>query len=391
MVATSNADKTTSGKKLFQTLGCTECHTVSGVASNKLGPDLMMAAKNNNRSRDWLYTQIISPQTHNQKSIMPPFAQLSQKNINLLIAYLQGLATLPGPAAPPPPPPAAAGAATDTAAQIKYGEQLFNSVGCVQCHTITGSSNSVKLGPDLIFAIKRDKPTKDWLKDQLTNPQSHNPTSVMPSFAAKLNDQQMSAMIEFLSSLSTRTVAAGAEESGVSAGAESAAPSTGSGVMAAGVIGDKEHGAILFHQSCIMCHGPHGDNKNAYNGYYVNANMANGDLAPKGVPRLNPIDRAVFSSDPQAFINHIDQFLQHGIPNTEGGPNMPAFGDSHALSQAQIADLEAYVLSLNGVDRTMIMNPGIEPKEFFYMLLWLSMVIVMLAGCYWFVMRLLKT
>ena len=51
---------------------------------------------------------------------------------------------------------------------------------------------------------------------------------------------------------------------------------------------------------------------------------------------------------------------------------MPAFGDTHALTQAQIADLEAYILSVNGVDRTEITNPGIEPKEFFYMLLWIT-------------------
>ena len=87
---------------------------------------------------------------------------------------------------------------------------------------------------------------------------------------------------------------------------------------------------------------------------------------------------------------HIDQFIQHGLPNAEGGPNMPNFGDSHALTQAQIADLEAYVLSLNGIDRTEIMNPGVEPKEFFYMLLWITVTIFLLAGFYWFMMKLLK-
>ncbi len=108
------------------------------------------------------------------------------------------------------------------------------------------------------------------------------------------------------------------------------------------------------------------------------------------MPSLNPIDRNIFNADPQAFAEHIDRFIQHGIPNLQGGPNMPDFGDSHALTQAQIADLEAYVLSLNGVDRTMIMNPGIDPKEFFYMLLTITSVIVMLAALYWFVMKLLK-
>jgi len=127
-----------------------------------------------------------------------------------------------------------------------------------------------------------------------------------------------------------------------------------------------------------MCHGPHGNPQTA------------GFNAPKGVPSLNPIDRAVFNADPQSFVDHIDQFIQHGIPNTQGGPNMPNFGDSNALTQAQIADLEAYVLSLNGVDRTEIMNPGIDPKEFFFMLVGILSAIFLIAGLFWFLMKLLK-
>jgi mono/diheme cytochrome c family protein len=338
-----------------------------------------------------MYDQIIAPQKHNPKTIMPLYAHFSDQKINLLIDYLQGLTAVEGTPAPAPVPPAA-GSPQDNAALIKYGEQMYNALGCVQCHTVTGASTSTKLGPDLIFAIKRDKPSADWLKAQLTTPQAHNPTSVMPSFAAKLNDEQMNAMIEFLSSLATREAKAAPEEAAESGGSNESAPSGGSsGVQSTGIIGDREHGAILFHQSCIMCHGPHGDNKTpGFNGYYVTADTANGTQAPKGIPTLNPIDRAVFNADPQLFVNHIDQFLQHGIPNTEGGPNMPAFGDTHQLTQAQIADLEAYILSLNGVDRTMIMNPGVDPKEFFYMLLSITSVIVMLAALYWFLMKLLK-
>ena len=69
---------------------------------------------------------------------------------------------------------------------------------------------------------------------------------------------------------------------------------------------------------------------------------------------------------------------------------MPNFGDSHALTQAQIADLEAYVLSINGVDRTQILNPGIEPKEFFYMLVGILSAVVLIAGLFWFVIKTLK-
>ena len=321
---------------------------------------------------------------------MPPNAHLSAQNVNLLVTYLASLKSQDIPAPPPPPPAAVAGAPVDNAALIKYGEQLFNAQGCVQCHTIQGRLSN-KTGPDLILAIKKDMPTKDWLKTQLVTPQAHNPLSIMPSFASRLNDEQMNAMIVFLSSLSTREATplpAGATEEAPSQG--SAPASSGGGVQAIGIIGDKEHGAILFHQSCIMCHGPHGNNKTPGYTAYLNGNQSNGTQAPKGVPSLNPIDRDVYNMDPQLFAQRIDQFIQHGIPNTEGGPNMPAFGDSHALTQAQIADLEAYVLSLNGVDRTMITNPGIEPKEFFYLLVAITSVIIMLAALYWFLMKLLK-
>jgi len=380
----ANANKKATGKELFKTLGCTECHTTTGVASNKQGPDLLQA-RGNNRSRDWLYIQIISPQAHNPKTIMPPYAQLSDQNINLLINYLESLT--PKEAAVVPPPPASTAASEDKgtgnigAASIKYGEQLFNAQGCIQCHTIQGRPSN-KTGPDLILAIKKDMPTKDWLKTQLMTPQAHNPLSIMPSYASRLNDDQMNAMVDFLSSLSTREATpmpTGATEAETGASQRSSGPaSSGSFVRSVGIIGDREHGEILFHQSCIMCHGPQGNTK------------ASGFVAPKGVPSLNPIDRDVYSADPQLFAQRVDQRLQHGVPNTEGGPNMPDFGDSHALTQAQIADLESYVLFLNGVDRTMIMNPGIDPKEFFYMLVALTSIIVMLAALYWFLMKLLK-
>jgi ubiquinol-cytochrome c reductase cytochrome b subunit len=376
----ANSNKKKTGKELFKTLGCTECHTTTGVSSNKQGPDLSMESVN--RTPQWLHDQIFAPQSHNPRTIMPPYSHLSQKNIGLLVGYLDSLKPV-HTAAPPPPPPAAAGA-DNQKALAKYGEQLFNSEGCVQCHTITGHTSN-KAGPDLIMAIKKDKPAADWLRTQLMTPQAHNPLSIMPSFASRLTDTQMNAVIVFLGSLSTRAATVlppGVTDEGAAPEASSVA-SAGT-VPSTNIIGDKDHGAILFHQSCIMCHGPHGNPQTP--GF---AGFMNG--APKGVPSLNPIDRNVFNPDPQTFAEHIDQFLQHGAPNPEvGGPAMPNFGDSHALTQAQIADLEAYVLSLNGVDRTEVMNPGIEPKEFFYMITTIFSAVVLIAGMFWYLMKLLK-
>jgi mono/diheme cytochrome c family protein len=67
------------------------------------------------------------------------------------------------------------------------------------------------------------------------------------------------------------------------------------------------------------------------------------------VPTLNPIDPALADSDKETFAYNLDLFIQHG--STPAGPNpsiaMPAWGDSNALTQQQIADVIAYLISLN--------------------------------------------
>jgi hypothetical protein len=78
--------------------------------------------------------------------------------------------------------------------------------------------------------------------------------------------------------------------------------------------------------------------------------------------------RGLFDRNPATFADNIDRFIQHGsIPD---GPSpafsMPAFGDSHALTQPQVANIEAYLLRLNGVDRAAIVAPGIRPRPFFW-------------------------
>ncbi|MBF0504383.1 MAG: cytochrome b N-terminal domain-containing protein [Candidatus Omnitrophica bacterium] len=378
-MALVNVDKKLTGQQLFKTLGCTECHSTTGIAGNKQGPDLVMA-RGNNRSHQWLSIQVIAPQLHNPRTIMPPYSDLSDQNVELLLGYLENLKPASVPL-PPPKPTTAQESVDNKDVLIKYGEQLFNTQGCVQCHTIQGRPSN-KSGPDLIMAIAKDKPAQDWLKVQLTAPQQHNPMSIMPSYANRLKDDQIDAMTLFLSSLATRkpTPVTKAEEQAQAAEGQGNPPSSTNGIapQSVGLIGDREHGAILFHQSCIMCHGPRGiPNTPGFN-------------APRGVPALNPIDPAVKNEDAQVFAEHVDRYIQHGIPNTEGGPNMPNFGDSHALTQAQIADLESYVLYLNGVDRTKIINPGIDPKEFFFMLLGGTSIIVLLAGLFWWIPKLLK-
>jgi mono/diheme cytochrome c family protein len=107
--------------------------------------------------------------------------------------------------------------------------------------------------------------------------------------------------------------------------------------------GDVNNGIAVFNskaqdKNCASCHGPEGK-----------GNVQNPGSSDGTVPALNPIDDALKDKDPKVFATNIDLFLEHG--STPGGPNpqllMPAWGDEKKLSPQEIADVIAYVMSLN--------------------------------------------
>ncbi len=90
------------------------------------------------------------------------------------------------------------------------------------------------------------------------------------------------------------------------------------------------------------------------------------------------MDKDIFNSDPKTFAGTIDRYIQHGSRPEGPSPSlaMLPFGDTRALTQQQIADIEAYVMKFNGVDRAMIYYPGISPGIFFL----ITIVVFVVAG-----------
>jgi mono/diheme cytochrome c family protein len=122
---------------------------------------------------------------------------------------------------------------------------------------------------------------------------------------------------------------------------------------ASSIHGDAAKGATEFAANCAVCHGDRGA-----------AGIANPGSDDGTVPVLNPIDPGFLAhanGDAAVFARDLDVFIQHGSRPSGDNPllSMPAWGDHHLLTQADIADIEAYVMSLNGVfwpDRC----PGIQ-------------------------------
>jgi ubiquinol-cytochrome c reductase cytochrome b subunit len=285
---------------------------------------------------------------------------------------------------------------TGSTTGVEKGKELFHSLGCFGCHSIHGKGGSVgpALTRDLIEARSRD-----WLEDQIRDPGSHFPDSIMPSFGY-LSDQQIDSLVDYLKSIGEASLdekdadTAGEdrdvenEQDGIHTTSltDRETDSSGeSGEMsspsheklpgpAAYIIGDADNGAILFKEQCMHCHG-----------HEAKGNVPNPGSVDGTVPPLNPIDPEFSDQNPQLFAEKIDRMIQHGsIPE---GPHpaihMPAWGDTHALTQQEIANIEAYIMRLNGVDRAQLVDPGMQPRHFFVVTLIVFGIGILLLGGIW--------
>ena len=268
---------------------------------------------------------------------------------------------------------AASKSAADTvvfsSSQIQTGKRLVDSLGCRACHTIAGSGG--KVGPNLAGEASRGHDA-NWIVAQIENPKAHDPSTVMPAFSG-LTEAHYRDIAGYILSLKLGSATESTPSAGqVLAGAKKKIVGAhGQPGPAAYILGNAEHGAILFKQQCQHCHGV--DAK----GGKPNPGSNDGTIPP-----LNPIDPKIYNKNAQIFAEHVDIRLQHGaIPR---GPNpefhMPDFGDSHSMTQQEIAEVITYVLSLNDVKRAQIEHPGIKPHLFWWISMAAFALVIVIVG-----------
>jgi mono/diheme cytochrome c family protein len=107
--------------------------------------------------------------------------------------------------------------------------------------------------------------------------------------------------------------------------------------------GNVTNGKKIFVDNCQFCHGEEGK-----------GGLPNPGTTDTTVPSLNPIDSTLVDPDYKTFAINIDLFIEHGsVPEGfEPARSMPAWGDNDALTPQQIADVIAYIISLNKVTAT---------------------------------------
>ncbi len=249
------------------------------------------------------------------------------------------------------------------------GQQLF-SANCAVCHGANGKGGNPNPGSDdgTIPALNPIDPTianadpktfamnVDLFLEHGSTPGGPNPTFSMPAWGDKklLTPQQIADAIAYVMSLNPQASNAQPHATSASPGTagpvtpmanettepvEEAKPSNPGGPgPAIGLTGDPASGQQIFATNCQVCHGMEGKGGNP------NPGSDDGTI-----PALNPIDPTIKNADPKVFATNIDLFVEHG--STPSGPNptfsMIAWGDKQLLTPQQIADVIAYVMSLN--------------------------------------------
>lgn len=99
----------------------------------------------------------------------------------------------------------------DTMSPAEAGEKLFNARGCKQCHTVDGSAN---VGPTWkgMFGGKGiftdGKPytvDENYIRESILDPMAHivaGYEAVMPTYQGRLKDREITAIIEYMKTLS---------------------------------------------------------------------------------------------------------------------------------------------------------------------------------------------
>jgi ubiquinol-cytochrome c reductase cytochrome b subunit len=266
---------------------------------------------------------------------------------------------------------------TMSSAKVKEGHDFFLANNCNICHSINGAGGTI--GPDLSHETAKGRAVS-WLVTQMKNPKANNPNSIMP-VVATLTEAQINTIAAYLLNIDQGSPVSAktnlpkdtfqTKNPGLSLNLQNQHPVSG---LASSYIGNPGHGGILYRQTCEGCHGLNGM-----------GNVPNPGSTDGVVPGLNPISRKMYNLNALAFVDLIDPIIQNGSVPAGSNPalKMPDFGKANTLTQQQIAQIEAYILSLNGVDRAQLQNPGIKPRKFILFLLGLFVATSIVLLAFW--------
>ncbi len=195
------APRAESGRRWIARLGCRSCHDL-GVGQSpwldgakavaKVGPSLHSIG--DKLDAEWVAMLLASPSNHRPGSMMPEFwpgrgrDADEQAEIQAVVAYLFEFSRPPEPFQSLPD----LSNSLSKAADFRSGRDLFNGLGCAQCHSQAGAQPTV--GPSLLGL--KERVGADWLFRWLKQPTAWRHDTPMPDF--RLSDSEAADLTAYL-------------------------------------------------------------------------------------------------------------------------------------------------------------------------------------------------
>lgn len=191
------SEKVIAGKRAFEKYNCNDCHTILGFGGY-YAPDLTRVVQR--VGEDGIRYRVRSPELAFAKSGRKmPQQHVPAEELDSLVAFFTWVGEIDNGDWPP----------QDSKKQLTRGEQrlavgatvspgaaVFQTKGCMNCHSLHGSGGT--FGPAL-DTIGR-KLTVEQIKHYIHDPKSMNPTAKMPPQAG-LSEREREEVAKFLGNL----------------------------------------------------------------------------------------------------------------------------------------------------------------------------------------------
>ncbi len=191
------SDQVVAGKRVFEKYNCNDCHTILGFGGY-YAPDLTRVVQR--IGADGVRYRVKSPEQAFANSWRKmPNLKVSDREIEDLVAFLTWVGEINNNDWPP----------QDSRKRLTRGEQamvasagvspgaaVFQSKGCMNCHSLHGTGGT--FGPAL-DTIGR-KLSAERIEHYARDPKSVNPKALMPP-QKELSDRELEEVAKFLSSL----------------------------------------------------------------------------------------------------------------------------------------------------------------------------------------------
>jgi nitric oxide reductase subunit C len=201
VAALSHVDKLSSqvveGKRVFEKYNCNDCHTILGFGGY-YAPDLTKVVQR--VGEDGIRYRVKSPEKAFANSARKmPKLQVTDAEIENLIAFFTWIGNVDNGDWPPQDSKNRLSRGEErmvAGAGVSPGAAVFQTRGCMNCHTLHGTGGT--FGP-VLDTIGRTL-NRVQIEHYIRNPKSVNPNAMMPA-QKELSDKELESVAAFLANL----------------------------------------------------------------------------------------------------------------------------------------------------------------------------------------------